>query len=86
MGAGDSGRTPLVTVVKAIDFRGSDDATEFRRLHRPHLRRVLAESQMRSTSMIIGGERFHLPVQGGLVEDNHLIEALAANCPNHPLQ
>jgi hypothetical protein len=44
-----SGRSALVSMVQAANRRERDDATGFRSLHRPWLRSVLVQSEMRST-------------------------------------
>ena len=47
-------------------------------MHGPRFRRVLRQRQVRPGFVILRQEGLHVPVQGGLMENNHVIEALAA--------
>src|SRR5665811_734183 len=69
----DSGCASLVTMVKTAELRYRDDASKFRRLHGPRLRRVFAQREVSSGFVIVGREQPHLPIQRGLVEHNDMI-------------
>jgi len=66
-------------------LRDRHDASKFWRLHRSPLRRVLGQREMCSRPVIVRREGFHLPVQPRFVEDDHMIEALAANGTDYAL-
>jgi hypothetical protein len=53
-------------MVKTAEFWYRDDASRFRRLHRPPLRRVFAQREVRSGFVIVSREQPHLPIQRGL--------------------
>jgi len=75
----DSGRAPLVPVVKAASLRNGADASEFRRMHGPGIRGVFAQRQVRSRLMAVAGVQSENPTERSLVEDDHMIGALSAN-------
>ena len=72
------GCAPLVPVVKTSDLRYRHDGFGFPRVHRPRFRCLLRQGEVRPGFVIIRDERLHMPVQRGLVEDNHMIQALTA--------
>jgi hypothetical protein len=72
-------RVALVTLIEAAHLLDSHDSSEFWRLHRPRLGRILGQREMCSASVIICGECFYVPVQRRLIEDDYMIEASAAN-------
>jgi hypothetical protein len=74
---------PLVPVMKPANLRYRDNDSAFRRLHGPRFRRVLDQGQVRPGLVIIRQERFHVPVQSGLVEDDHVIEAFSPDRADH---
>src|SRR5260370_15308447 len=78
-----SGWAPLVAMTKTANFRYGYHGSEFQRLHGARFRRVLGQREVRPAFVIIGQEGFHVPVQGGLVENDHVVEALAANRADH---
>jgi hypothetical protein len=57
----------------------SHDSSEFWRLHRPWLGRILGQREMCSASVIICRERSYVPVQRRLIEDDYMMEASAPN-------
>ena len=71
------GGAPLVPVMKPANLRYRDNGSAFRRLHGPRFRRVLDQRQVRPGLVIIRAEGFHVPVQRGLVENDHVIEAFS---------
>ena len=50
-------------------------------MHGPRFRRVLGQGEVRPGFVIVRQEGLHVPVQGGLVENDHVVEALAAQSP-----
>src|SRR5438067_3407020 len=72
-------RATLVSVMKTTDFRNCDDLSGACRLHRSAVGRVLAQSEMRPTSVIVrhvGGEQ---SAQMRLAEHDDVVETLASN-------
>jgi hypothetical protein len=81
-----SGCASLVTVVQAADFRERDRAAFVRSLHAAWRRRVFRQGEMGPRSVIvenISGER---APQMRLIEDDHVIEALAAHGTDQALR
>jgi hypothetical protein len=72
---------PFVSVMKPTDVRHGNDLAELWRLHNPRLRRVLGQRGVRPGLVTIGHERFQVAMQAGLVENDYVVEALAANFP-----
>ena len=60
-------------------------APRLRRLHRPTLRRVLLQREMSSRAVIILHEQLQMPVQRRFIDDDQVVQALAANRANDPL-
>lgn len=71
-------------MVKTAELRYGDNASEFNWLHRPWLRRVFAQREVRSGFVIVASEQLHVPVERGLVEHNDMIETLAPKRANDP--
>ena len=67
------GCAPLVPVVKTANLRYRNDGSEFQRLHGSWFRCVLSEREVRPGFVIIRQEQLQMPVQGCLVEDDHMI-------------
>jgi hypothetical protein len=81
-----SGCASFVTVVQAANFRERDHAAFFWRLHAAWRGRVFRQGEMGPRSVIvedISGER---APQMRLVEDDHVVEALAANGSDQSLR
>jgi len=78
-----SGCAPFVPVVKTANLRYGNDGSESRRMHRSGFRRILIQRQVSSGSVIVRQERLEMPVQRGFVEDDHVIQTLAAHRANH---
>ena len=71
--------------MEAAHLRNSYDTSEFWRLHRPRLGRILGQREMCSAPVIICRECFYVPVQRRFVEDDYMIEAFAPNGSDHAL-
>ena len=70
---------PFVAVMKAADFWNRDDRPSGRDRDGPGIRRILLESQMRATSMIVPAVEREDALQMRLVEDDHVIQAFATD-------
>jgi hypothetical protein len=70
---------PFVAVRKAADFWNRDDRPSGLDRHEPGIRRILLESQMRATSMIVLAVEREDALQMGLVEHDHVIQAFATD-------
>ena len=58
----NSGCPPLVPVVKIANLGCGNDWSELRRVHGPRFGRVLVQREVRPGIVIVGHERFHVPV------------------------
>ncbi len=79
------GCAPLVPVVKAAHLRDRSHWPDLGRVHGPRFRRVFLQREVRPGFVIIRQERLHMPVKRSFVEDDHVVQALAANRTNHAL-
>ena len=70
---------PLIPVMEATDLGDGDDVTNFRRLTRPGMRRILGQRQMGPCSMIVRDVSGQHAAQMRLAEDDDMIETLAAH-------
>src|SRR5450759_1334185 len=70
-------------MMKSADLRQRNHWPKARRLHRPARWRVLLQRKVRPGLVIIRHKRFQVTIQTGLVEDDHMVDALAPNRPNH---
>ena len=70
---------PLVAVVKTADLRYGNDGADVERVHGPRFRCVLSQREVRPGFVIVRQEGLHVPVQCSLVENDDVVEALAAN-------
>ena len=68
--------------MQAADLRNGDDLSQFRRLHGPGMRGVLAQRQMPSRLVIVIEIRTQIPTQRCFAKDDQMIEALTANRPD----
>jgi hypothetical protein len=59
-----SGRSALVSMMQAADFRYGYDLPRFRWLDGSPVRCVLLKTQVRSAPMIIAAESFEMTIQG----------------------
>ena len=71
-------------MVQTTDLRNTDDAPLFGRLHRSWFGCVLVQRQVTAAVMVIVEKRLQMARQAGLVENNHVIQALATNRANDP--
>jgi len=77
-----SGRlAPLVAMMKTADPRMAGDlgVASWSRGGRPHRRRALGESEMRSVFVVVRDKLGKESVQVPLVEDDHVVEQIAAH-------
>jgi hypothetical protein len=74
-----SGGAPLVSVVKTANLRNGNNRSRLQRLYGSRFGRILGQRKVRPGCVIVREEGLHVPVQRSLVEDDHVIEALAAN-------
>ena len=74
-----SGRPALVSMVKATDFRQGDHASFSGKLHASRRGSVFLERQMRTGPVIIGNVGTKDPAQMRAIDDDHMIQTLAAN-------
>ena len=65
--------------MESANLRYGNDGSECRRVHGTRFRCVLGQGKVRPGFVIIRQEGLHLPVQASLVENDHVVEALAAN-------
>ncbi len=75
----DLRRSPSVTMMLPAQHRNRDDPARLRRLDRPWLWTVLLQCQVRAIPMIIFQKSLQVAVQASLVEDDHVIQAFAAD-------
>ena len=75
----------FVPMMKSSDLRQRDHRPKVRRLHRPTGGRVLLQRKVRPRLVIVLHERLHVSAQRFFVENDHVVEALAPNRPNHAL-
>lgn len=69
--------------MKTADLRYRNDGSEFGRVRQPRFRRVLDQREVRPGFVIIRQERLHMPVEGGLIENDDVIQTLAPQSANH---
>ena len=70
-------------MVHAANLWECNDATGFRSLHRPWLRSVLVQSEMRSALVIIVHEATEVVAETVFTGDDHVIEAFTADRADH---
>jgi hypothetical protein len=70
-------------MVEATDLRNCHDSSRFRRLRRSRFRRILTQGQMSSRPMMAVGVEMESSPERGFVEDDHMVEALAADGADH---
>src|SRR5260370_33788785 len=64
-------------MVETADFGNGDHRSKVRWVHRSRFRGVFGRREVRPGFVIIRDEQFYMPVQRSLVEDDHMIQALA---------
>src|SRR5260370_1008071 len=72
-------------MMQSADLRQCNHRPKIRRLHRTTRRRVLFQRQVRPSLVIMLHVRLHVSAQRLLVENDHVVDALVPNRPNHPL-
>ncbi len=65
--------------MKTAELWDGNDSSEFWKLHKPRFRRVLGQREVGPGFVIVHHERFQVPIQTGLVENDDVVQALAAN-------
>ena len=83
-GLGLGGAT-FVPMMQPANLRHRYHAPRLRRLHRPTLRRVLRQRQMSARAVIILQEQLQTSVQRRFVDDDPVVQTLAPNCTDDPL-
>jgi hypothetical protein len=76
---------PLVSVMQPAQHRYRYDPARFRRLDRSRLRSIFLQCPVNAVLMVIFHECLEVPVQASLVEHDQVIQALAADCADDPL-
>ena len=71
--------------MQTADFREGDDLARGRCADRARLRAILGEGQMRSASVIVSETDREDAAQLGFIENDHVIETLAADRANDAL-
>src|SRR5262245_35189872 len=76
---------PLISMVKSTDLWNLDDPVRLVRLNCPTFWCVLIQRQVRAGFVIIAEIVFEQSAQMVVIEDDHMIQALATNASDHPL-
>ena len=79
------GRAPLVAMVEASDLWEGDDLAGLGWVYRAALRTILGEREVRSRRVVIVKVGRQHALQVTLIEDDDVIETLAANRANDAL-
>jgi hypothetical protein len=80
-----SGRSSLVAMVQAANFRERDNPTDVRAMDRPWLRRVLGQCEMWPRSQVVRDAVGEDALEPGDTEYDHGIEALTSDRANDAL-
>src|SRR4051812_21324494 len=75
-----SGRSAFVPVMQPADFGYGNDAASVGGLYTASIRRILLQSKVCASPVIVTDERLKVPGQTALVENDHVIEAFATYC------
>src|SRR5450759_4683015 len=70
-------------MMKSANLRQRDHPPKARWLYRPSRRRVLLQRKVRPGLVIIRHKRLQVTIQTGLVENDHVVDALAPNRTDH---
>src|SRR5262245_38334240 len=81
----DLGGAQLVSVMQPAQHRYRDDPARLRRLDRSGLRSIFLQCQVNAVLMVVFHECLEVPVQTSLVEPDQVIQALAADGADDPL-
>src|SRR4051794_32227163 len=71
-------------MVQTTDLRNTDDVSLFGRLYRSWFGCVLVQRQVTAAVMVVVEKRSEMARQVSLVKNDHVVQALAANGPDHP--
>src|SRR5215469_9813930 len=72
-------------MMETTDLRQCDHSPSLRRLHCSTTRSVLLQRKVRPALVIVIYERLDVPVERSLVNHDHMVQTLAANRSDHPL-
>ena len=75
----------LISMVQSTDLRNLNDLFRFVRLNCPKSWCVLIQRQMRAGFVIVAEVIFEYSAQVIIIDDDHMIQAVATNAANHPL-
>jgi hypothetical protein len=81
----ESRRKALVAMVHTTDLGDGHDFSDLGRLYRPLLRAILVQGKMRPGAMVIVEVRYEDAAQMALVEDDQVVQTLAAYRTDDPL-
>jgi hypothetical protein len=79
-----SRRSPLIVMMQATHFWDFPDQSNLRKLYRPWHRTIHVQRPVRAPVMIILEVPGQEPPQMSLVQDDHLVQAFAAETPDEP--
>jgi hypothetical protein len=71
-------RQPAVAMMEAADKGRLKDSAQVGTVHRSRFRGVLVQGEVRPDVVVVGKVVLQQPTQMGLVEHDHMVEALAA--------
>jgi hypothetical protein len=71
-------RQPAVAMMEAADKGRLNDSAQVRTVYRSRFRGVLVQGEVRPDAVVVGKVVSQQPTQVGLVEHDHMVEALAA--------
>ena len=80
------GGTSFVAVVQTADFRGRNHTTFSRTLYPSRCGRVFRQGEMGPRSVMVSKVSGEQAPQVRMVEDNHVVQALAANRSDQALR
>ena len=80
-----SGSTPLVAVMQSAHKRDGHDPATIRLLHPPGFGRIFAQRQVSPSFVVIIQEPPDQPTQRFFVEDDQMVQTLAPQRTDHPL-
>jgi hypothetical protein len=80
-----SRRDAFVAMVQAANLRNFDDPSRRHWLNRSTDGRVLSQRQVRPGLLVVFEVRLQDAAQASFIQDNHVIQALATNRPDQPL-
>ncbi len=72
-------------MMQATDLGYGNNTSGVRTLNGPRFRRVFLQSQVRSAAMVIVDECAYVTPQTRFVEDDHVVQTLAADGPDNSL-